>query len=815
MSGKRRRSETSWGDMKHAKMPNDDDISRDRDRHRMHTDDRYGLPYRGRDRRSDSSAHMNRDRDRSRSRDWENSSPFYEDRHKSNEYGNHIRHNSRSTSRGDNLKESWSHKPDHSRYGDDRNSRNQYDDNYRHQDERRQPNRTSKIPCKYFSAGNCTRGDCKFSHDVPDSRHSDRRSRDNTGAHKNMTWHEEQPRGDTKTSDWSEKNKSWDGPSWDDVESGRDNVRGPTSDDKKTWDGPSWDDVSNPNLDNKNRSWDDDDVSAPGFSNKSGNGTSRGTGGSYGTKSGNNLDEKTMSWNGRLWDDGEKSSVRDETLTDNKMRKWDELGFNEKGCEKNDDFLPQQHNTVNDSHLNISEEPNQQILTSGKDSSEIGVMENEIKKSPKKNQELAENTEQKQENIDNPEKVQEGTLGNDEKSMGQFRDRDRNRSPNRSRSRDWESRSPFHDDRHKSNEYVKNNQDGRRRTSKIQCRFFSAGKCKRDDCKFSHDVPDYDRKSHDNSRAHDMTWQDRHPHADSNASDLSEKNKSWNGPTWDGVESRGFDVNKRRKWESHDSSDDRKKSSRDDASKSNPNLDNKNRSWNGPSWDEVDASGGSHGAKSGNDINENTKWEKGSEKNDYFLPQQHNVVNGNTNSEFTNQQILTTGKDEKGQVPQQNLTNAIDYLQSLPNSAHNQATKPKEGKIGNDVMEKTPKKQEPIGNLKGNENRVAENVKRELEKVNTEKMEEGNIGNDEKLMRPFRSALLEFVKEILKPKWKEGRMTREVYKTVVKKVVEKVTTSIQGTHIPTTEAKIEQYLARSKSKIMKLVEAYIDKLVKA
>ena len=84
----------------------------------------------------------------------------------------------------------------------------------------------------------------------------------------------------------------------------------------------------------------------------------------------------------------------------------------------------------------------------------------------------------------------------------------------------------------------------------------------------------------------------------------------------------------------------------------------------------------------------------------------------------------------------------------------------------------------------------------------------GDVGNDEKAMRQFKVALMEFAKEILKPKWKEGKLSRDVHKTVVKKVVDKVTSTIQGNQIPRTQAKIEQYLAYSKPKITKLVEVW-------
>ncbi|KAL7583126.1 hypothetical protein Lser_V15G44597 [Lactuca serriola] len=851
MSGKRRRYESSW-DMKQDKIPppesNDsrrpswegnrkvpryDDISRD-NKHRTF-DNEWGkqhTTYRDRSRSPIQS------RSRSRGREWESRrSPFYDDRHKSNDYGDDVRYNSR----GDNMKESWRHRSDHlsgggSRYSrfphhkDDRNHHHHHHDDG--DDDRCRSNRVTKIQCKFFAVGKCYRDNCKFSHDASalDSQDYDRRSHDNIRAHKNSTWHHHHHHHDQQphASDLSEKKKSWGGPTWDDVESG-----GFDENKKTTWEWDSHD---------KKKSWDEDDDDA----------------------SNPNLDSKNRSWNGPSWDDDDHEKTKSKSWNG---PSWDDLGLNRKGCEKNDCFLPKQHNVANDSHINnenivSEEEPNKQILTS---------VEEQV-------EELVGNlAEQEQEHI-NTEKVEKGSIGNDEKSTQQCREIDTNR---RSRDDDGEKSSGYGNDvrsnsggdnlkkeswshrqdysrssshnRNSRNHYddgddVKDDRCHQsNRVTKIQCKFFASGNCKRDDCKFSHDVSDarnYDRRSHDNPQAHKkMTWHDD----DLKASDLSEKNKSsWNGPTWDDVESGSF---KKTTWESQNCDDKKKSTTRDDMS--NPNLDNKNRSWddvesggfnetkkttwesqncddkrksttrddmsnvnldnknkNG-SWNEVDAS--KSNAKSGNNIDEKSKsWVKKdnnsnnnkmrNEKNDHFLPQQHNVVvddsdlkNDNIVSEEPNQQILTT---------EQNLTNAIDYLKSLPNSTtHNQ-----EGNIGNKIENgKTPKKkqEEPVGKR---------NAKQEEEH---EKGKEGNNGNDEKCMRQFRAALVEFVKEILKPKWKEGRMTREVYKSVVKKVIDKITTTIQQVQIPKTQPKIELYLSHSKPKITKLVEAYVEKLVKA
>ncbi|GFY91255.1 zinc finger C-x8-C-x5-C-x3-H type family protein [Actinidia rufa] len=87
---------------------------------------------------------------------------------------------------------------------------------------------------------------------------------------------------------------------------------------------------------------------------------------------------------------------------------------------------------------------------------------------------------------------------------------------------------------------------------------------------------------------------------------------------------------------------------------------------------------------------------------------------------------------------------------------------------------------------------------------------DGQEKNDGKGIRAFKFALAEFVKEILKPKWKDHQISKESHKAIVKKVVDKVTGSIQGGHIPQSQGKIDNYLSSSKPKLTKLVEQDVE-----
>ncbi|KAJ1405061.1 Zinc finger, CCCH-type [Sesbania bispinosa] len=93
--------------------------------------------------------------------------------------------------------------------------------------------------------------------------------------------------------------------------------------------------------------------------------------------------------------------------------------------------------------------------------------------------------------------------------------------------------------------------------------------------------------------------------------------------------------------------------------------------------------------------------------------------------------------------------------------------------------------------------------------------DEANKIKDVKGIRAFKFSLVEYIKELLKPTWKEGQITKEDYKAIVKKVTDKVTGSVQREHIPQTQDKIDHYLSFSKPKLNKLVQAYVEKVRKA
>ncbi|KAL1829702.1 protein FRIGIDA-ESSENTIAL 1 isoform X2 [Daucus carota subsp. sativus] len=86
-----------------------------------------------------------------------------------------------------------------------------------------------------------------------------------------------------------------------------------------------------------------------------------------------------------------------------------------------------------------------------------------------------------------------------------------------------------------------------------------------------------------------------------------------------------------------------------------------------------------------------------------------------------------------------------------------------------------------------------------------------DIAKETKALKHFRAALIEFVKELVKPTWREGNLSKDAHKTIVKRAVDKVLSTIPAHQIPFTSEAVDLYLSSSQSKISKLVEGYIDK----
>nr|KYP49533.1 Zinc finger CCCH domain-containing protein 55 [Cajanus cajan] len=76
---------------------------------------------------------------------------------------------------------------------------------------------------------------------------------------------------------------------------------------------------------------------------------------------------------------------------------------------------------------------------------------------------------------------------------------------------------------------------------------------------------------------------------------------------------------------------------------------------------------------------------------------------------------------------------------------------------------------------------------------------------DSRSMKLFKVSIANFVKEVLKPSWRQGNMSKVAFKTIVKKTVDKVSGAMKGHRVPKSQAKISQYIDSSQRKLTKLV----------
>ncbi|CDY27932.1 BnaCnng05170D [Brassica napus] len=101
-------------------------------------------------------------------------------------------------------------------------------------------------------------------------------------------------------------------------------------------------------------------------------------------------------------------------------------------------------------------------------------------------------------------------------------------------------------------------------------------------------------------------------------------------------------------------------------------------------------------------------------------------------------------------------------------------------------------------------------------KLKTDEMD-GEVRSDAgtKVMRQFRTAVVETIKDMLKPLWREGRLSKDVHNMIVKRATEKiVSAAVQLHQVPTNNESVEKYLSMSSTRIVKLVEGYVEKFGK-
>lgn len=86
---------------------------------------------------------------------------------------------------------------------------------------------------------------------------------------------------------------------------------------------------------------------------------------------------------------------------------------------------------------------------------------------------------------------------------------------------------------------------------------------------------------------------------------------------------------------------------------------------------------------------------------------------------------------------------------------------------------------------------------------------DSNMRNDSKALKIFRTVLVDLVKELLRPSWQEGHLSKDAHNSIVKKSVDKVISTLQPHQIPTTIDAVNNYVSSSRLKIGKLVDVSV------
>ncbi|KAL3529662.1 hypothetical protein ACH5RR_008984 [Cinchona calisaya] len=113
-----------------------------------------------------------------------------------------------------------------------------------------------------------------------------------------------------------------------------------------------------------------------------------------------------------------------------------------------------------------------------------------------------------------------------------------------------------------------------------------------------------------------------------------------------------------------------------------------------------------------------------------------------------------------------------------------------------------------------NPNGAAETAAREVEIDQVKAPGKSKRNKESRSMKLFKVAIADFVKEVLKPSWRQGNMSKEAFKTIVKKTVDRVSGAMKSHQIPKSQSKINHYIDSSQRKLTKLVMGYVDKYVK-
>ena len=84
-----------------------------------------------------------------------------------------------------------------------------------------------------------------------------------------------------------------------------------------------------------------------------------------------------------------------------------------------------------------------------------------------------------------------------------------------------------------------------------------------------------------------------------------------------------------------------------------------------------------------------------------------------------------------------------------------------------------------------------------------------DVQKESKALKHFRIVLIDFIKDLLRPTWHKGHLSKDAHNLIVKKSVDKVLSTLESHQIPSTKEAIHHYLSVSQPKIAKLVQVGI------
>ncbi|XP_019425564.1 PREDICTED: protein FRIGIDA-ESSENTIAL 1 isoform X2 [Lupinus angustifolius] len=104
---------------------------------------------------------------------------------------------------------------------------------------------------------------------------------------------------------------------------------------------------------------------------------------------------------------------------------------------------------------------------------------------------------------------------------------------------------------------------------------------------------------------------------------------------------------------------------------------------------------------------------------------------------------------------------------------------------------------------------------KKISEMDVDSVLDGSLQKESKALKNFHAVLVDHVKDLLKPYWHEGHLSKDAHIVIVKKSVDKVISTLEPHQIPTTIDTAKHYVSSCRMKIAKLVDGYVNKYSKS